>query len=850
MAAPAWWSDTLEQTLLAVGSCPEGLSGEQASARLRTSGPNVLIDTYRLSVLLALLVRLANPLIVILLVASLVSGLSGQVASFCIIVTMVLLSVSLDLLQEHRAQRAALALRDSVAPLARVLRDGVLTRVLVARLVPGDVVEVSAGSLVPADGRLLASKDLFVNQGLLTGEAFPVEKSPRGLSTGDAELASASHVLFMGTSVVSGSGRFVVVRTGRETMLGEIAGLLEKAPPPTAFELGVRRFGLLIMRLTVLLVLFVLLVNATLQRPWLESFLFALALAVGLTPEMLPMIVTVTLARGAQVMAREKVIVKQLASIENLGSMDVLCTDKTGTLTEGAIRLERHIDPLGVESPEPLLLAYINSSLESGLRSPLDDAILAHEQLDISAYQKLDEVPFDFERRMVSVLVQGPLGRRLIVKGAPEDLLDRSVACDTHQGQEPLDDDRRERLDSLRHALEDDGFRVLGVAWRPEPDTQVSALAEDEASLLFAGYCAFYDPPKAGAGTTLRRLAEVGVAVKIVTGDSERVARYICRSLGVAVEETLHGDDIDDLDADALSARADAATLFCRVKPAQKGRILAALKRRGHVVGFLGDGINDAPALHVADVGISVDTAVDVARDAAHMILLERDLGVLLDGVLEGRRTFGNVMKYILMGTSSNFGNVFSMAGAAGFLPFLPMLPTQVLLNNLLFDFSEMAVPLDEVDPEELRYPRQLDTRLIERFMAVIGPVSSIFDFATFALLLKVFGADAVLFHTGWFLESLITQVLVIFVIRTRRSPLESRPHPLLAATSLLVVVVGLLLPYSPLSEALGFVAPPPAFLLMLAGLVVTYLALVEGVKRWFYRRYEPREERGPPAGS
>jgi Mg2+-importing ATPase len=646
----------------------------------------------------------------------------------------------------------------------------------------------------------------------------------------------------MGSSVVSGSARVLIARTGSASTFGQIALSLSQQAPPTAFEIGTRRFGMLIMRLTVLLVLFTLLVNAALQRPLLESFMFAVALAVGLTPELLPMVVSVTLTRGALRMAARQVIVKRPSAIQDMGAMDVLCTDKTGTLTEARIKLERHVDASGQDNPQVLALAYLNSYFESGLRSPLDDAILAHAEVDVSGWRKIDEVPFDFERRRVSVLVQreedGPATRRLVVKGAPEDIIRLCSQYQDAAGHSvALNEDARARINTLFDSLGEEGFRVLGIAWRDVALDHPHAVVSDESELVFAGFAAFLDPPKASAAQALAALAASGVAVKIVTGDNERVTRHVCTELGVAIEGVLTGNEVQALDDDALRARVEGVNLFCRVNPAQKNRIILALKSRGHVVGYLGDGINDAPSLHTADVGLSVQGAVDVAKQAADMILLENDLMVLHQGMLEGRRTFGNVMKYIMMATSSNFGNMFSMAAATLFLPFLPMLPLQVLLNNLLYDVSEIALPLDNVDAQDLQQPRQWDMGFIRSFMLSIGPISSVFDFLTFYGLSLLFGLQESLFRTGWFVESMATQVLVIFVIRTRLNPLRSRPNRWLVLTSVAVLAVALALPFSPLAPVLGFAALPAIYFAWLAALLLAYLLAVEVAKQWFYKR-------------
>jgi Mg2+-importing ATPase len=605
----------------------------------------------------------------------------------------------------------------------------------------------------------------------------------------------------------------------------------------------------LIVRLTEILVLFVLLVNLLFHRPWLASFLFAVALAVGLTPELLPMIVSVTLARGALRMARAHVIVKRLGAIHDLGSMDIFCTDKTGTLTEARIRLARHVALSGADSGRVLDLAWLNSHFQAGLRNPLDTAIVEYGPPRDQGWAKIDEVPFDFQRRRVSVLVERDGLRLLITKGAPEDIIRIASRYEEPGKTEPLllDVAARARAAEVFEALGDDGLRALGVAWREfEPDRAAATVA-DERDLVFAGFVVFFDPPKESAGVAITTLSANGVGVKILSGDNERVTRHVCRELGIPVTGLLTGAEIEALSDEALAARLEQTNLFCRVTPVQKNRVILGLKHRGHVVGFLGDGINDAPSLHTADVGISVDSAVDVAKDAADIILLRHDLGVLERGVTEGRRAFGNIMKFIMMAMSSNFGNMFSMAGATLILPFLPMLPVQILLNNLLYAVSELPIPLDEVDREATERPEHWDMRFIRDFMLVMGPVSSVFDYLTFGLLLLVFHADEASFQTGWFIESLATQVLVIFVLRTRRNPLRSHPHPLLATTSLAIVVIAVLLPFTQVGAWFGFVPPSAALLLAIAGLTASYLLLAEGAKQAFYR-LRPSGGIAPPA--
>ncbi len=834
-----FWQQDITAIFEHLASAPKGLTSSEAAIRLTQFGPNLLHPPRKRVILLQFLAKFLNPLVLILLAASVVLALTGDITSFIIISIIVLISVTLDFVQEHRAGQAAERLRQSVSVRVKVLRDSKAVEIPIAELVPGDIVLLSAGDLVPGDSRIIEAKDFFVNQALLTGEPYPVEKNP-GQAPDASEVSASNNAVLLGTSVISGTATVLICRTGSDTVLGEIADTLIASAPPTAFELGTRRFGMLIMRLTILLVLFVLLMNAFFHRPWLQSFLFAVALAVGLTPELLPMVVSVTLARGAQRMASKKVIVKRLAAIQNLGSMDVLCTDKTGTLTEARIRLERHVDSLGRDSRRVLELAYLNSFFETGLKSPLDNAILEHVEVDVAPWHKIDECPFDFERRRVSVLVENSQTRLLVVKGAPEDILRLSTRYEG-DGENDLrlfDKASRDSVQTIFESLGREGFRVLGVAWRQAGSEQHHAVVSDETELVFAGFAAFLDPPKESAKDALTKLAAGGISVKIVTGDNELVTEHVCKQLGLTINGVLTGADTQMMDDQALAARVEKVNLFCRVNPAQKNRVILALKKRGHAVGYLGDGINDAPSLHSADIGISVEGAVDVAKDAAEMILLEQDLGVLYEGVNEGRRTFGNVMKYIMMGTSSNFGNMFSMAGGSLFLPFIPMLPAQILLNNMLYDFSEVPIPLDNVDEEYLTHPRQWDISFVRKFMLAVGPVSSIFDFLTFFVMLRLFHAGETLFHTGWFVESLATQVLVIFVIRTHKNPFKSRPNPWLTGCSLLVVAIAIALPFTPLAAYLGFEPLPPLFFLVLAGIVVFYLLIVERVKQWFFRRY------------
>ncbi|WP_156417811.1 magnesium-translocating P-type ATPase [Aureimonas sp. AU4] len=797
-----------------------GLAPDEAARRLARYGPNALAPSSRTRWWHSLGERLRNPLVLVLLAAAGVSAATGERGSFLLIGAVVAMSLAIDTIQESRANRAADDLEARVALKVQVLRDGRETELPPAALVPGDVLRLSAGSLVPADARLLEATHLFVNEALLTGEAFPVEKSAGAKDAGDAAL------VFMGSSVVSGTARCLVVATGPRTRLGAIAGALAREPPPTAFTLGLRRFGMLIVRLTILLVLSVLFANLLFGRPLVESFLFALALTVGLTPELLPMVVTVTLAHGAMRLSAREVIVKRLSAIHDLGSMDVLCSDKTGTLTEARIALVDEVDIAGASSGAVLDWARVNAAFETGLKSPLDEAILAASPSGPEGWRKIDEVPFDFERRRISVLAEREGRRCLVVKGAPDDVLalsSRHLRAGASQ-PEPLDAAARALAKATFEAIGSKGCRALGVAWREvEPDRSHADLA-DERDLVFAGFAVFLDPPKASAREAVASLAALGVALKIVTGDDERVTRHVCETLGLPVAGVATGPELDALTDEALMMRVDAVNVFCRINPTQKARIVRALRRRGHVVGYLGDGINDAPSLQAADAGLSVDGAVDVAKEAASLILLRNDLGVLAEAVREGRWAFSNIMKYVMMGTSSNFGNMFSMAGGVLFLPFLPMLPVQILLNNLLYDVSEIPIPLDRVDREDVARPHGWDMGFVRDFMLTLGSVSSVFDALTFALLLLVFHAGEATFQTAWFMESMATQVLVVFVIRTRGSPLASRPSPALAVTALVVVATALFLPFTPLGPPFGFHAPPLAVLPALGLMTALYL--------------------------
>ena len=820
-------------------SSERGLTGEQARKRLDTYGPNDTTGVKRSSGLVQFLRLFLNPLVMILLLASIVSLILGDRVNASIIIAIVLLSNILNFVQTYHSQHAVEKLRAGVAPTAVVLRDGTWMETPRRTLVPGDMIRLTAGDLIPADARLVQATDLHVQQAALTGESLPVEKYADDLDAPTESFAEAHNCIFLGTSVVSGTATALITATGRNTTFGDIAARLASRAPETEFERGIKGFGLLIMQTVFFLVLFIFLVGILGHHQPFETVLFAISLAVGLTPEFLPMITTVTLGQGALRMAKQKVIVKHLESIQNFGSIDTLCSDKTGTLTSGETQLEGHLDLFKQASDRVLLFGYLNSSYETGIKSPLDEAILRYGRVDTSAYSKVGEIPFDFERRCLSVIVRHNDELLLITKGAPESVLPLCSAYETGGERKPLDDAPGEvRATSVKmyQDLSTQGYRVLAVAYRPV--TQAAQYHKtDEQTMVLLGFLTFADPPKPEVAQVLQALKSDGVQVKILTGDNELVTRHVCEQVGLASSRIVLGSELDHMSDSALIHVVEQVHIFARVSPDQKNRLILALKKRKHVVGYMGDGINDAPSLHTADVGISVSTGVDVAKDAAAIILLEQSLQVLHNGILEGRKAFGNVIKYLLMGTSSNFGNMFSMAGASIFLPFLPMLPSQILLNNFLYDLSQISIPTDNVDASYIKKPHHWDISLLRHFMLFIGPISSIFDFLTFFLLLRVFQAGDVLFHTGWFVESLATQTLVLFIIRTAGNPLRSRPSLPLAITTLAIVAIGILLPYTPLAGPLGFKPLPPLYFLFLAAMTAIYLLLVELVKRRLMRR-------------
>jgi Mg2+-importing ATPase len=838
---------------------PEGLTADEAAARLAEHGPNVLARDRRVGVGMLLWHAVLNPLVILLAVLTTISFATGDSRAGAMMLLMILLSVGLKLIQEARADSAAAKLTAMISVTATVRRDGAPQEIAVALLVPGDVIQLAAGDMIPGDVRIVQAKDLFVIQGSLTGESFPVEKyeaEKNAATTAPIELTS---VAFLGTSVESGSATAVVVATGKDTYLGGMAQAIGQEPTRTAFDRAISRFTWLMLRFMAVMVPLVFIINGLTKGQWGQAFFFALAVAVGLTPEMLPMIVTVCLSKGAVAMGKKKVIVKRINAIQNLGAMDVLCTDKTGTLTMDRVTLERYCDVALREDAGVLALAYVNSHFQTGLKNVLDRAVLAHEETHAHAripeLAKVDEIPFDFQRRIMSVVVRTLDGKdRIVSKGAPEALFPKCASFRLDGQLLPMDHPHIEDLKKEYEQLSADGFRVLAIATKDVEPRALVAGAElpygkaDECQLVLDGYVAFLDPPKDTCAAAIHALRGHGVSVKVLTGDNDLVARRVCKEVGLPTEFVLLGDEVEKMTDEQLAGAAEKTSLFARVSPAHKQRIIQALQSRAHTIGFMGDGINDAPALHTADVGISVDTAVDIAKESADMILLEKSLLVLDEGVVEGRKVFANVIKYVRMGASSNFGNMFSVLGASVFVPYLPMLPIQILTNNLLYDIGQTAVPTDAVDPEWVQMPRSWDIKELTRFIVFIGPCSSLFDYSTFFLMLYVFHCwdtstpqvaahSQSLFQTGWFVESLLTQTLIIHIIRTNKIPfLQSRPSRTMWLMSLFIMAIGIAIPMSPLGRYLGFTTLPSLYWPLLALTLLCYVTLTQGVKMWLLR--------------
>ncbi|MDR3519852.1 MAG: magnesium-translocating P-type ATPase [Candidatus Pacebacteria bacterium] len=801
----------------------KGLSAEQATIQLDKYGLNEIVKAKKLSGFLDFLSRFKNPLLIILIISAIISGVLGDPVTAGIIIFIVLVSVAIDFINTYKSQKAAEDLKKRVMITTTVLRDGVPCEIALSHVVPDDVVVLNPGDIIPADGQVEEAKDLFVNESQLTGESFPVEKEEGAL-------------VYMGSSVNTGKAFLLVKATGKNTKFSHIAETLIKHQEPTEFDRGIKEFSTLIMKLTFALVLFVFFVNTILKHGLFESFLFSIALAVGLTPELLPMIIAINLSKGSLAMARHGVIVKKLSAIQNFGNMDILCTDKTGTLTEDKIKLVKCVDIEGKDSNSVLLAAYINSILSGSFKSPLDSAIKDFKAIDISAYTKIDEIPFDFVRRRDSIVVSKDNVHTLIAKGAPEQILE---ICPFYgEDKKPITADLRASILKEYEDLSQDGFRVLGVAQKTILDNKKAYAKEDEKEMTFLGFVAFLDPPKESVTETLKILEKYGIEIKILTGDNELVTEKITREISLPVKGILMGSDITHLTDQELAIKAENTTIFARVSPDEKERIINVLKSRGHVVGFLGDGINDAPSLKAADVGISVNNAVDVAKDAADLILLKKSLQNLIDGVSEGRRTFANTLKYLMMSLSSNFGNMFSMAGASVLLPFLPMTAPQILLNNLLYDSSQLAIPTDNVDESYMIKPRKFKIRFIKLFMLIFGPISSVFDFLTFFILLSVFHFGESAFQTGWFLESIATQAFVVYIIRTKKIPFfQSSPSKSLVMSTVLAVGVACSIVYLPFKRLFGFTSLPWPPMLAITLTVIVYLFVTEIAKRWFYRK-------------
>jgi Mg2+-importing ATPase len=831
----AFWSNSANEMLQKLATSNDGLTGNEARLRLARFGPNILKSSKRTDTLTLLFGQFKSPIILILFFATGLSFFLRDPADAFIILSIVLASGLLGFWQERGASNAVKKLLSVVQIKAAVLRDKNSKEIPVEQIVPGDIVILNAGDIIPGDGLVLESKDLFVDEAMLTGETFPAEKAGTVLPD-ETPLGKRTNALWMGTHVVSGSARALIVRTGKETEFGKVSERLKLRPPETEFELGIRRFGYFLLEVTLVLVVAIFAINVFLSRPVLESILFSLALAVGLTPQLLPAIISINLAHGAKRMAGKKVIVKRLASIENFGSMNVICSDKTGTLTEGIVRVQSACDGEGAPSDNVLLHAYLNATYETGFTNPIDVAIRNHRKFDLSAYAKQDEIPYDFIRKRLSILVSNGDKRLMVTKGALQNVLDCCSSVELQDGTIVAIATMREQIQRHFEEFSNKGFRTLGVAYRKiEGESSISKA--HEAGMTFSGFLVLFDPPKPNLMETITSLKKLGVSLKVITGDNHLVAANLSRQIGLSDETILTGADINRLSDAALLQRMANVDVFAEIEPNQKERIIIALKKAGNVVGYMGDGVNDASAIHAADVGISVDSAVDVAKDAADIVLLEKDLGVLVQGVREGRITFANTLKYVFMATSANFGNMFSMAGISLFLPFLPLLPKQILIMNLMTDFPEMTIATDSVDEEMVNYPRRWDIKAIRKFMLTFGIVSSMFDYCTFGVLLLVLHATQAQFRTGWFLESVVSASLIVLVIRSRKPFFKSRPGKYLLIATLSIFAATLVLPYSPLAALFGFSPLPISFLLFIGLIVMMYIITAEITKKIFYMK-------------
>ncbi len=830
----------IENLLGELETSDSGLTSEEAKKRLDTYGTNEVAAKKRTTPFMEFLLSFRNPMVLLLMVAATISGLLGEVINAGIIFLIVIGSASLDFFQKYRAEKAADALKKRVATTATVFRNGEKQDIHVSELVPGDIIALSAGDIIPADARVISARDFFIDQSALTGESFPAEKMGESLKGKDtSSITNWNNYLFMGTSVISGTGMAVIVKTGPYTEYGAIVEKSVERKPDTEFERGLRRFGFLIMQITFLLVVFVFFINALFKRDILESMLFSVALAVGLTPELLPMILSINLSKGAIAMSKKGVIVKRLSSIQNFGSMNVLCTDKTGTLTDNRVTVILHIDLKGENDEKVFMYSFLNSRYQTGLRSPLDEAVLRHEEINIEGFRKIDEIPFDFVRRRLSIVVNQDDERYIITKGAPEEIAKVSSYYELDEEVSDLTASVRREIEQKYRELSAQGFRVLGIACKKVGGDKCVYGVADESNMTFEGFIAFLDPPKESAKEALQLLRKAGIELKVLTGDNELVTRKICEELGFDIKRIVLGSEVGQINDNALLRVVEEANIFARVTPNQKNRIINALKANEHVVGYLGDGINDTPSMKVADVSISVENAVDIAKDTADIILLHKDLLVLEEGVLEGRKTFANTMKYVFTTTSANFGNMFSMAGLSLFLPFLPLLPTQILLNNFLSDIPATAIATDSVDSELIQKPRRWDIRFIRSFMVIFGLVSSVFDFLTFGLLLLIAHASPDQVRTAWFVESLMTELVVALVVRTRKPFYKSRPGNYFLLITLAIAIVAIVIPYLPLHELFEFTPLPWWLMLAILGITMLYILATEVAKRIFYARVE-----------
>jgi Mg2+-importing ATPase len=822
-----------------LGTSPDGLSHSEAEKRYKLYGKNVLSEKKKYHWFIEFMMHFKDPMVLILIVAAIISAAVGSIVDSVIIVVVVLMGVIIDFFLERRAEGAAEKLKERVKTKVEVIRNGEKKITTADNLYPGDIILLNAGCMVPADCRVIQANDFFVNQSSLTGESFPSEKTEKKINSDIQGISDLNNIVFMGTNVISGSATAVVIYTGKNTEFGKISKDLAMGEPETEFDRGIRNFGYLIMKATFILTLFIFLFNSIARQDILQSFIFAIAVAVGLTPELLPMIMSLNMAQGSLDMAKKGAIVKRLSAIPNFGSMDILCTDKTGTLTEDKIKLVKYTNLYSKESDEVLQYAYLNSFYQTGINNPLDEAVLTFKKLSVSDFSKIDEIPFDFVRKMMSVIVEKDKKRIMITKGAPEEVFKNAKYYYDGKSKKALTPKSIEEIKDCYHDFSKEGYRVLSVAIK-QIDKKANYSKNDETDLELLGFISFLDPPKQDAKEVIFDLEKSGIEIKVITGDNELVTKKICDEISLNIKGILLGHEISAMTDDALRVKVENTTIFARFSPDQKNRVIQALSKNGHVVGYMGDGINDAPSIKSADIGISVESAVDVAKESADIILTRKSLKELREGILDGRKTFGNTIKYIMMGLSSNFGNMFSFAAAILFLPFLPMTATQILLNNFIYDFSQMTIPSDNVDEEFIQKPKRWNLKFINKFMIVFGSISSIFDILAFVILYFVFKVPPQIFQTAWFIESLATQTLVVFVIRTRKIPfIESRPSKYLLISSFVTLGLGCIIPYTFIGGYFGLVPLPIEIIVVIILIVISYLAIVEISKRIFYHFYD-----------